>query len=182
MKNPHQRNIIDLHLSSEARHYNGLQTVPSGRLRPLLRPLPTPEQSPIFRISRSSSMGNSTLATPATAFPRVPAPTPIRRSRSGVSGLQVAETVPPTPSQFFPRDLSALFALSQEETRRLLKDYGLSSATASPIKENPKHRGLPIVDEEALSDSEKANEDPEAHAQDMNVFMKHIGVRVTMDS
>jgi hypothetical protein len=123
-------------------------------------------------------MGNSTLATPATAFPFGPAPTPIRRSRSGVAGLQVTETVPPTPSQFFPRDLSALFALSQEETRRLLKDYGLSSATASPIKENTKPR-LPIVDEEALSDSEKGNEDPEAHAQDMNAFMKHIGVRVT---
>jgi len=127
-------------------------------------------------------MGNSTLATPATAFPHGPAPTPIRRSRSGVGGLQVAETVPPTPSQYFPKDLSALFALSQGAARRLLRDYGLSSATASPINENPKPRGLPSVDEEPLSDSEKGNEDTEAHAQDMNVFMKHIGVRVTCES
>ena len=175
-------NQIDLYLFSEARRYNALQTVPNAPLRPLLRPLPTPEQSPIIHISRSSSMGNSTLATPATAFPRGPAPTPIRRSRSGVGGLQVAETVPPTPSQHFPKDLSALFALSQGAARRLLRDYGLSSATASPISENPKPRGLPSVDEEPLSDSEKGNEDTEAHAQDMNVFMKHIGVRVTCES
>jgi hypothetical protein len=127
-------------------------------------------------------MGTSTLATPATAFPHGPAPTPIRRSRSGVAGLQVAETVPPTPSRLFPRDLSSLFALSQGDARRLLRDYGLSSATASPINENPKPRGLPSVDEESLSDSEKGNEDTEAHAQDMNVFMKHIGVRFTAES
>jgi len=132
-------------------------------------------------------MGTSTLATPATAFPHGPAPTPIRRSRSGVTGLQVAETVPPTPSRLFPRDLSSLFALSQGDARRLLRDYGLSSATASPINENPKPRGLPSVDEEPLSDSEKGNEDKgnedtEAHAQDMNVFMKHIGVRFTAGS
>jgi hypothetical protein len=72
-----------------------------------------------------------------------------------------------------------LFALSQEDARRLLRDYGLSSVTASPINENPKPRGLPSVDEEPLSDSEKGNEGTEAHAQDMNVFMKHIGVCVT---
>lgn len=172
-------NKINLDLYSEARRYNALQTFPNARLRPLLRPLPTPEQSPVILISRASSMGNSTLATPATAFPHGPAPTPIRRSRSG---LQVSETVPPTPSRFFPRDLSSLFALSQEDARRLLRDYGLSSATASPINENPKPRGLPSVDEESLSDSEKGNEGTEAHAQDMNVFMKHIGVRVAGES
>lgn len=179
----HQRQILEVKTSlhnSEARRYNALQTVPNARLRPLLRPLPTPEQSPIIRISRSSSMGNSTLATPATAFPRGPAPTPIRRSRSGAAGLQVPETVPPTPSRFFPRDLSTLFALSQDDARRLLRDYGLSSATASPINENPKPRGLPSVDEESSSDNEKGSEDPEAHAQDMNVFMKHIGVPFLM--
>lgn len=142
-------------------------------LRPLLRPLPTPEQSPVvISISRSSSMGYSTLPTPATAFPQGPAPTPIRRSASNPYRSLTAETVPPSPSPFFPRDMTTLFALNPEETKRLLREYGLTSAVASPAAEHPtRARGLSIVNEDA------AEEDPDVHARDLNKFMAHIGVR-----
>lgn len=168
----------------EARHHNSLQTVlgPNARLRPLLRPLPTPEQSPIILISRSSSLGNSTLATPITALPQVPAPTPIKRvTSSSLRSALLPETVPPTPSVHFPRDLSALFALSQDETRRLLREYGLDSATSSPAKETMRPRGLSIVTEESANAGHDDKFDPEegseAHAKDMNKLMSHFGVR-----
>ncbi|KAF8967934.1 hypothetical protein BDZ97DRAFT_1802022, partial [Flammula alnicola] len=180
----HKRQILEVKASlhnSEARRYNALQTIPSlnAPLRPLLRPLPTPEQSPVvIAISRSSSMGNSTLTTvtPTTAFPQGPAPTPIRRtvSNSFRMGLTVPDTVPPSPSPFFPRDMTTLFALNPEETRRLLREYGLSSAAGSPATEHPtRPRGLSIVDE-------AAEEDPDAHARDLNKFMAHIGVPYLM--
>ncbi|KAH9485042.1 hypothetical protein JR316_0001948 [Psilocybe cubensis] len=168
----------------EARHHNSLQTVPgpNARLRPLLRPLPTPEQSPIIHISRSSSLETSTLATPTTAFPQVPAPTPIKRvTSSSLRSALMPETVPPTPSVHFPRDLSALFALSQDETRRLLREYGLDSATSSPVRETVRPRGLSIVSEESTNAGHNnkfdLEEGSEAHAKDMNKLMSHFGVR-----
>lgn len=117
-------------------------------------------------------MGYSTLPTPATAFPQGPAPTPIRRSASNPYRSLTSETVPPSPSPFFPRDMTTLFALNPEETKRLLREYGLTSAVASPATEHPtRARGLSIVNEEA------AEEDPDVHARDLNKFMAHIGVR-----
>ncbi|PPQ93717.1 hypothetical protein CVT25_013057 [Psilocybe cyanescens] len=186
----HKRQILqvktNLH-NSEARQYNSLQTVPGphARLRPLLRPLPTPEQSPVILISRSSSLGDSTLATPTTTFPQAPAPTPIKRvTSSSLRSALLPETVPPTPSRLFPRDLTALFALSQDEARRLLREYGLDSATSSPVRETIRPRGLSIVNEEG-SDTlhdEKSDltEGSDAHAKDMNKFMAHIGVPYLM--
>lgn len=154
--------------------YNALQTMPdlNAPLRPLLRPLPTPEQSPVvISISRSSSLGYSTLPTPATVFPQGPAPTPIRRTASNPFRL-ISDTVPPSPSPYFPRDMTTLFALNPEETKRLLREYGLTSATTSPTAEHPtRPRGLSIVNEDA------AEEDPDIHARDLNKFMAHIGVR-----
>ncbi|KDR75746.1 hypothetical protein GALMADRAFT_226392 [Galerina marginata CBS 339.88] len=185
----HKRQILEVKTTlhnSEARRYNALQTIPgpNARLRPLLRPLPTPEQSPVILVSQSSSVGGSTLATPTSAFPRVPAPTPIKRIASNSLRSALPETVPPTPSHLFPRDLGALFALSQDDARRLLREYGLDSAAASPATENAKPRGLASVDEEgdALdSDGEKAGEeDPDAHAKYLNTFMAHIGVPFLM--
>jgi len=161
---------------------------PNARLRPLLRPLPTPEQSPVILISHFDSVTNSTLATPTSAFPnnfnyKVPAPTPIKRvTSSSLRSALISDTVPPTPSSLFPRDLSALFALSQEDTRKLLREYGLDSAVSSPVR--PRPRGLSIVNEEDTVSSEEMGggeeeeeeEDSDAHAQDMNKFMAHIGV------
>ncbi|KAJ3514789.1 hypothetical protein NLJ89_g2168 [Agrocybe chaxingu] len=182
----HQRQIFEVRTAlhnSEARRYNALQTDRSARLRPLLRPLPTPEQSPVIAISRSSSQGNSSLPTPATAFPRVPAPTPIKRTFSNPFRTDIG---PPTASTLFPQDLRALFSLGPEATRRLLREYGLVSAASTPAVETPpKHRGLPSVEEEAAigSDSDHGSggeNDQEAHAADMNKFMAHIGVPFLM--
>ncbi|KAF9565562.1 hypothetical protein CPC08DRAFT_658991 [Agrocybe pediades] len=194
----HKRQILELKTSlhnSEARRYNALQTIPDpkARLRPLLRPLPTPEQSPVIIISHFDSVANSTMATPTSAYPnhfnyKVPAPTPIKRvTSSSLRSAFIPDTVPPTPSSLFPRDLAALFALSQEDTKKLLREYGLDSAVSSPVR--PRPRGLSIVNEEdtVFSDSEKGGGeeeedegDPDAHAQDMNKFMAHIGVPFLM--
>ncbi|KAF8176522.1 hypothetical protein BJ912DRAFT_986806 [Pholiota molesta] len=170
----HKRQILEVKASlhnSEARRYNALQTFPTvnARLRPLLRPLPTPEQSPVpISISRSSSMGHSTLATPTNAF--------FQRTGSNSLRPTVADTVPPSPSPFFPRDMTTLFALNPEETKRLLREYGLSSAVASPAVEHPvRPRGLSIVNEDAAEE-----EDQDVHARDLNTFMAHIGVRLSV--
>jgi len=153
----------------------------TARLRPLLRPLPTPEQSPVAPpITRSSSMGTSTLATPASAYPGVPAPTPIKRSTSGSFRI---DRGPLTASTLFPEDLRSLFRLGPDETRKLLRDYGLVSAAPTPVVERPppRDRALPSVDEELNSGSDSENcsgdEGSEVHAADMNKFMAHIGVR-----
>ena len=164
---------------SEARRYNSLQTstTTNAPLRPLLRPLPTPEQSPVVPpISRSSSIDSRTaLPTPASAFPRVPAPTPIKRTSSNPFKEQ------PTISALFPADLRSLFALGPDATRKLLREYGLASEHSTPVMEKPpKDIRLPVVDEEAGVTSDQENNssgNEEAHAADMNRFMAHIGVR-----
>ncbi|KAF9526668.1 hypothetical protein CPB83DRAFT_857595 [Crepidotus variabilis] len=215
----HQRQILEVKTTlhnSEARRYNSLQTstTANARLRPLLRPLPTPEQSPVYAppISRSSSIrtnAQSTMPTPASTLssmnshlPSVPAPTPIKRSVSNPFTPSVTWTrEPPTASTFFPPDLKSLFSLGPEDTRRLLREYGLASATATPALERPpKERALPSVDEESGSPGSDSDaeiyisikkgkqkesdtedeEDPEAHAADMNKFMAHIGVPFLM--
>jgi hypothetical protein len=110
---------------------------------------------------------------------RAPAPTPIKRSTSNsFKGAYSFETIPPTPSPRFPRDLKALFQLGVEDARKLLREYGLASAVSSPI--TPKPRGLPDVGEGGgTSGSADANGEisDEGHVQDMNKFMAHIGVR-----
>lgn len=147
-------------------------------LRPLLRPLPTPEQSPVVLapISRSTSIDkNSVLPTPTSAYPHVPAPTPIRRIASNPS------REPPTASALFPPDLRTLFAMDPEHTRQLLRDYGLVSESPTPVLETPpKDKALPVITEETTSTRDKAiplGQNEEAHVADMNKFMAHIGVR-----
>ncbi|PPQ66311.1 hypothetical protein CVT24_007308 [Panaeolus cyanescens] len=171
--------------NTEARHYNAtLRSEKNARLRPLLRPLPTPEQSPVIMISRSSSLDNSSkLPTPLTAYPRAPAPTPIKRTSSNKFRSSL-EPIPSTPSTLFPADLKALFDLGPEDTKRLLRDYGLSSAMTPTV---PKGKGLPGVQEEdditnALEGANEVDEHDQlaAHAKDMNTFMAHIGVPYLM--
>jgi len=181
----HRRQILevktDLH-NSEARRYNaGLRrSSATTKLRPLLRPLPTPEQSPTIIV-----MEDSALNSPVSALPsiRAPASTPIKRSTSNsFKGAYSFETVvPPTPSPRFPRDLKALFQLGVEEARTLLREYGLASGVSSPV--TPRPRGIPVAgDGEGTSDSADANGElsDEGHVQDMNKFMAHIGVPFLM--
>ncbi|KAF8161239.1 hypothetical protein B0H34DRAFT_372103 [Crassisporium funariophilum] len=189
----HRRQILEVKTNlhnSEARRYNAsLQSSSNAPLRPLLRPLPTPEQSPAVALTKSTSMDSSLLGSPMSAFPRVPAPTPIKRSTSNLyRGVHVLETVPPTPSPLFPRDLKSLFKLGAGDARALLQQYGLISAVSSPSTERPKHRGLSNVNEEDItsaldSHTEVVDDDEVAaagYAEDMNKFMAHIGVPFLM--
>ncbi|EAU91474.2 hypothetical protein CC1G_01963 [Coprinopsis cinerea okayama7 len=195
----HHRQIEEVKSSihnSEARRYNAsLQSASlEVPLRPLLRPLPTPEQSPYPNL--------------ATSVP-APAPTPIRRSTSAFSGMcgpisrsqsyqHNNHSVAPTPSALFPKDLKSLFALGPDATKILLKEYGLESTTPSPTAEEA-NLGAPKMQRRASSNKSKAataaSQQPsipeesdveeedvqlEAHVQDMNKFMSHIGVPFLM--
>ncbi|KAK7057515.1 hypothetical protein R3P38DRAFT_2841402 [Favolaschia claudopus] len=110
----HTRQIFEvqrsLHNSEARQHNSALGPTPLTReLRPLLRPLPSAEQSP--------SAGS------------VP---PARISRTVSHNEE-----PPTPSPLFPRDLKALFALKPEEAQTLVDEYGLGkqAVPATPIVE-----------------------------------------------
>jgi len=174
----HRRQILeiktDLH-NSEARRHNARlgRSSSTTRLRPLLRPLPTPEQSPTIIVTEDSAFNS-----PVSALPRIraPAPTPIKRSTS--YSFKGAETpVPPTPSPRFPRDLKSLFQLGFEDAKTLLREYGLSSGVSSPAIPNPK--GPPDVGASGSSHANGETND-EDHVKDMNKFMAHIGVPFLM--
>ena len=207
----HQRQMLqvqtDLH-NSEARRYNASLQSPSINvpLRPLLRPVPTPEQSPypILVTSATDSMPSSASALPIGSFPTPPAPSPIKRSKSlGIpapgaisrsQSLSMQQAIPQTPSvsELFPRDLKALFALSPDATRTLLRDYGLQSVGSSPVAEEAKHKAFssalsqmafsPLVGQMPPSpvQEESDDDDVRAHMEDMNTFMSHIGVSLTV--
>ncbi|KAF7315180.1 hypothetical protein MIND_00032400 [Mycena indigotica] len=118
----HKRQILEVQCSlhnSEARQHNSVLGSNSltETLRPLLRPLPTAEQSPITR-------GPSPTATSAT----------------------VIDEPSPTASPLFPRDLKSLFALKSEEAETLVKEYGLEH-THSPVTPLSAAGKAPIVDD-----------------------------------
>ncbi|KAF7362177.1 hypothetical protein MVEN_00563800 [Mycena venus] len=107
----HKRQILEVQRSlhnSEARQHNSAlgPAALTAELRPLLRPLPSAEQSP----------------TPSS-LPPTPAPISRQASLTGQTSLR---EITPTPSPLFPRDLKALFALRSEEAQTLVKEYGLS--------------------------------------------------------
>jgi hypothetical protein len=61
---------------------------------------------------------------PTPAVPRPPASTPtVGKARTGTT-VDV-ELEPPTPSPFFPRDLTSLFCLNSDAARALVREYGL---------------------------------------------------------
>ncbi|KAJ7496985.1 hypothetical protein FB451DRAFT_209896 [Mycena latifolia] len=114
----HKRQILEVQRSlhnSEARQHNSAlgPTALADELRPLLRPLPSAEQSP------------------STAKPGSVPPTPVL-----ISG---EDNTAPTASPLFPRDLKALFALKSEEAQILVKEYGLGEQAApiTPIQSTP---------------------------------------------
>ncbi|KAJ6576848.1 hypothetical protein B0H10DRAFT_2101776 [Mycena sp. CBHHK59/15] len=92
--------------SSAARQYNSAlgPTALTDELRPLLRPLPSAEQSPA-----NANVGGTTVP-----------PTPI------------PEEIVPTASPLFPRDLKALFSLKTEDALSLVKEYGLGEKVQTP--------------------------------------------------
>lgn len=164
-------------LYSDARQYNANKT-PTERLRPLLRPLPTPEQSPTCVVQRMLPTTTPMDPSPLSAFPRlkVPAPTPIVTSSHYLllpgGSNQYVQVIPPTPSPLFPRDIKSLFALGPETARRLLRDYGLDSIDEqSPATDDPRPKAPPLYTiSEALlcSPSDSDDEDSE---QNIHRFM-----------
>lgn len=174
---------------SEARRYNASLGSASWNqyLRPLLRPLPTPEQSPNIVISGAFLLGHSTNPSPVSARPKAPAPTPTHTSSLLTPGG--INLVPPTPSPLFPRDLKALFSLSPDTAKKLLADYGLDDSASDPSPVSPSNT------EKASPSSSKASKKTPASATgsdktlvgdnnnkgttgeaDLNKFMLHIGV------
>ncbi|KAF8070441.1 hypothetical protein FPV67DRAFT_1487415 [Lyophyllum atratum] len=187
----HQREILEVRTNlcnSEARRHNASLSSPSMTtepLRPLLRPLPSALQSPAYVVNQPFTANHSTAASPMTAFPGVPAPTPIVSTASACmvpfGTNQVFELVPPTPSPLFPRDLKSLFALGPDKARRLLQDYGLDSAVSavpSPSSGRPRMKasktGLNTPEDSPTFES------PASREHDLNKFMAHIGVPFLM--
>ncbi|KAJ3536009.1 hypothetical protein NMY22_g6224 [Coprinellus aureogranulatus] len=201
----HERQIHEVQtelFNSEARRYNASLKSASldAPLRPLLRPVPTPEQSP-YPVLVTSATDSS---VPASSLPfadhlRLPLALPMRRTPStrststapsAISRSQSVQMTAGTPSAsaLFPKDLKSLFALDSGSARTLLKEYGLRSSAPSPvteghtslrpshIPESPATRKPPSPVEEG-SESE---DDVKTHMEDMNAFMSHIGVPFKM--
>ncbi|KAJ2914398.1 hypothetical protein MD484_g6012, partial [Candolleomyces efflorescens] len=203
----HQRQILqtktNLH-NSEARRYNASLESASltAPLRPLLRPVPTPEQSPYPILVTSATGSGPNSAIPFSSFPHAPAPTPVRRTRSNIpsaiSRSQSLQPIPSTPaaSALFPRDLKSLFSLGPDATRALLREYGLQSTMSSPVVEDIKlkvfkpasepHSPVQVIQAKAprslspIPGEAESDEDVKAHVEDMNTFMTHIGVPFLM--
>nr|GAT57891.1 predicted protein [Mycena chlorophos] len=101
----HKRQIFEVQRSlhnSQARQHNATLGPDSltEELRPLLRPLPTSEQSPMPHSDD------------------VPPP-------SESDTFESVDETPPTASPLFPRDLQTLFALKSEEAETLVREYKL---------------------------------------------------------
>ncbi|KAJ7188612.1 hypothetical protein C8R46DRAFT_1023912 [Mycena filopes] len=122
----HKRQILEVQRSlhnssfSEARQHNSTlgPAALTDELRPLLRPLPSAEQSPSVA---------SIPPTPDTTSGR--------------------DDTAPTASPLFPRDLKALFALKSEEAQTLVKEYrlGEQAMSTTPIAAEGAVSGEPDV-------------------------------------
>jgi hypothetical protein len=154
---------MHLHLS-EARRHNA--TVPSitDKLRPLLRPLPTPQQSPTRPVS-GNIFPSAVPPTPIAPTPPLSTPTATQNAGYKVSGDSIFTLEPPSPSPLFPPDLKALFSLKDEEAQTLVQHYGLQDGASSPAA-SPLHLRPTLVEETPIESREK----------NLNLFMAHIGV------
>lgn len=180
--------IIDHHLCSEARRHNA-NIRPTQPLRPLLRPLPTPQQSPTCIVKRMLPPTTPMDPSPLSAFPRlkVPAPTPIATSSHCLmipgGSNQYIQVTPPTPSPLFPRDLKSLFALGPDAARRLLRDYGIDGKDEqSPATDEPCPKAAPRSSIPESPIGSPLESDDEHHEQRIHRFMFHIGVRAYSSS
>ncbi|THU85035.1 hypothetical protein K435DRAFT_783486 [Dendrothele bispora CBS 962.96] len=108
----HRRQVLEIKTNIHninARSFNSSLRSTTDALRPLLRPLPSAEQSPAP--SGATSGSDPTPTDPAPA---------------------------PTPSDSFPATLGDLWSLSADQARQLVVDYGLSSSVvASPSSTSP---------------------------------------------
>ena len=91
-------------------------------LRPLLRPLPTPAQSPAYVVNSAGPSVGSANETPVSAFLTVPEPTPVVMSATFIPRARAFYFTPPTRSPLVPNDLLSLFSLSGSAAKPLSKD------------------------------------------------------------
>jgi hypothetical protein len=101
---------------------------------------------------------------PSPNLPPVPAPTPATTVRPKLTLPD--ELPPPTPSPLFPRNIADLFAMSPDEARRLVADYGLVEDIYDPSGSSPASKKSP----------ESSVDTQDIHVN-LNRFMAHIGVR-----
>ncbi|KAF7428163.1 hypothetical protein PC9H_007384 [Pleurotus ostreatus] len=195
----HERQLIEVQANlynNEARRFNASLVSPQSLtvpLRPLLRPLPTPEQSP--------SYVRSPIFSPETAVPAVPLPTPMTAAPASFSGPR-SSLVPPTPSALFPKDLQTLLRYDAQRARQLLADYGLIEETSeSPSGSEVPPSGSKSLQTPATTPStvkaKKENKDAKKDGKkgkdpapeevsdgtreaDLTKFMAHIGVPMKM--
>ncbi|KAF9456946.1 hypothetical protein BDZ94DRAFT_1274442 [Collybia nuda] len=168
----------------EAQTYNA-NLQPTSSLRPLLRPLPTPQQSPTYVVRRAPLPITPLDPTPLSAFPRlkVPAPTPITTFSQYLlipgGSNQYIQVTPPTPSPTLPRDLKSLFALDPDMTQRLLQDYSSDNKDEYlPANDDPRPKAVPRGSIPDFSFGPLFNSDNYDHTENkIRRFMFHIGVR-----
>jgi hypothetical protein len=120
-----------------------------GPFRFLLRLLPSPEQSPAYVIRDSlPSTASSCCATPITAYPRVPAPTPTSNEPTfmvlPINSAPVSALTPNSASSpLAPGDVNLLFALSSEQNKELLRNHDLDGfVVPTPMAAWPKTRTI----------------------------------------
>jgi len=111
-------------------------------LRPLLRPLPTPAQSPVYVVKRAFPASDSTGGSPISAFPTVPVPTPVVTSATFTipQKNQIFSFIPPIPSPLFPVDLRSFSSFGPNAARRLVfKGYGIEDEHSELLSDSNDH-------------------------------------------
>ncbi|KAG6866225.1 hypothetical protein C0991_007250 [Blastosporella zonata] len=180
---------VESRVRQEARRHNANLRSPSmdaERLRPLLRPLPSALQSPAYVLKQPFTANNSNIASPVTAFPAAPMPTPMVARIPAIvfppGSKQVFELVPPTPSPLFPRDMRSLFALGPDAAKQLLNDYGLQNTSAAPSPSKTDGHRIRVATQTGLNTpvTSPVIEPHTTREEDINKFMAHIGVPYLM--
>lgn len=155
----------------EARRHNALlrSTAFNEPLHPLLRPYPIQSPSPLPSISLTTPASQTQTLVPSPNIPLTPVPTPTAAVRPTI--LLPDEVEPPTPSPLFPRNIADLFAMSSDEARRLVADYGLVEDIGDFSGSSPASKRPP----------ESPAETQDIHLN-LNRFMAHIGVSLAKTS
>ena len=85
--------------------------------------------------------------------------------------MSALDLEPPTPSPFFPRDLTSLIKLPTDQARALVTDYGLGVVRVR----NPSGDGKPGNANKKQS-AKREPEDEESREATLNKFLSYIGV------
>lgn len=209
-------------MNSEARRHNALIRANSldEPLQPLLRPPPVPRSEWPLSVSIPDAAAEGGGSTASAYTDKAPQAVPLtnrvfsdsdavpsKPSGRGRHGLPRLEIEPPTPSPLFPRDLTSLMRLGQEEARALVKEYGLvrvryaKKVAQSPLsavageagpqdgtstgKDKDKQKGKEKEQDQGQDGKKDEDASPqlepiieeETREESLNRFMSYIGVR-----